>query len=111
GELVSLIMTQAPLTYLEPLPYDVSFNINTASGNFFMSDLPAGTYTFKGVDECGFELEKSVNITGYVSTPNGYTLTRNCGSFNLGIYDTDITVTNQKYWFQRFFPGTNTWGH
>lgn len=111
GKLESLIIIQAPLTYLEPLPHDVSFNIDTASGNFFMNDLPSGTYVFKGVDECGFELEETVNITGYVSTPNAYTLTRNCGSFNLGIFDSDTSVTDKKYWFQRFFPETNTWGH
>lgn len=111
GILESIIMTQAPLTYLETLPYDVTFNINATSGIFYMSDLPAGNYTFKGIDECGFELEISVDIIGYVNTPNGYGLTRNCGSFNLSISDLDTSVTNQTYWFQRFFPGTNSWGH
>lgn len=111
GKLVSLNIIQAPLTYMEALPYDVSFNIDANSGYFFMSSLPAGNYTFKGVDECGFELEVPVNVIGYTTTPDGYTLTRNCGSFNLGIYDLDTTVTNQKYWFQKFFSETNSWGH
>ncbi|RZK12429.1 MAG: T9SS type B sorting domain-containing protein [Flavobacterium sp.] len=111
GNLVSLIMTQAPLTYMETLPQDVTFNIDQDSGALYMSDLPAGEYIFKGIDECGFELEIITSVIGYTTTPNGYTLIRNCGSFNLGIFDTGTTVTNQKYWFQKFFSDTNTWGH
>lgn len=111
GKLISLSIIDAPLTYMEALPQDITFNIDPNSGTLFMSDLPAGTYTFKGVDECGFELETSATVVGYINTPNGYTLTRNCGSFNLGIYDYDTTVTDQTYWFQRFFPETNSWGH
>lgn len=111
GKLVSLTLMEAPLTYMEALPQDVTFNIDAASGILYMSDLPAGEYTFKGIDECGFELETTISVTGYVTTPNGYTLFRNCGSFNLGIFDPDTTVTNKTYWFQKFFPGTNSWGH
>ena len=111
GKLVSLSITQAPLTYMEALPQDITFNIDINSGHLFMSDLPAGNYSFKGVDECGFELETSINVVGYNTTPDGYSLVRNCGSFDLAINDNDTTVTNQTYWFQRFFPGTNSWGH
>ena len=110
GPLTSVTMTAKPLAYEQTLPYDVSFNIN-ASGVFYMNDLPAGTYTFEGVDGCGFELEITVDVTGYTSTPNGYQLTRNCGSFHIGVFDSDTSVTGQTYWFQRFFPETNTWGH
>lgn len=108
--LVSVIMTGAPLTYMQTLPYDISFNIDE-SGFLFMNDLPAGTYTFEAVDACGFSLETTVDVVGYVSTQDGYLLTRNCGSFDLGIFDADTTVTDQTYWFQKFFPETNTWGH
>lgn len=111
GKLVSLIMIEAPLTYMENLPMDYTSNIHSTSGIFYMADLPAGEYKFKGLDECGFELETTANIVGYSSTQNGYTVIRNCGSFNLALNDTGTTVTNQKYWFQKFFPGTNTWGH
>lgn len=110
GALTAMTMIAAPLSYVQTLPYDVSSNINT-SGIFYMSDLPAGTYTFQGIDACGFVLEISVNVLGYVSTLNGYTLNRNCGSFDLGIFDADTTVTGQTYWFQKFFPATNTWGN
>jgi len=111
GNLVSVVMIGAPLTYLEALPYDISFNIDPVSGQLFMSNLPSGEYTFKGIDECGFELITSGQVYGYNSTTEGYVVTRNCGSFNLGIFDPDNTVTNMKYWFQRFFPETNSWGH
>ncbi|MDR6966844.1 gliding motility-associated-like protein [Flavobacterium arsenatis] len=111
GKLESVTIIQAPLTYMQTLPQDISFNIDPDSGNLFMSDLPAGAYTFKGIDECGFESETMSNVIGYTSTPNGYSLFRNCGSFNLGVFDSNTTVTNQKYWFQKFHTGTNTWGH
>ncbi|MFY0482698.1 T9SS type B sorting domain-containing protein [Flavobacterium sp. PLA-1-15] len=111
GKLVSLVMTEAPLTYMEELPYDVTFNIDPVSGVFFMSDLPAGNYSFESIDECGFEAETSISVIGYTSTQNGYTVIRNCGAFNLGVFDTNTTVTNQKYWFQKFFPDSNAWGH
>lgn len=111
GNLVSIEMTGAPLTYNQTLPYDVTFNIDTATGDFYMSNLPAGAYTFEAIDECGFELEITQEVVGYTTTPDGWQLTRNCGSFNLGLSDTDTTVTDQQYWFQRFLPETNSWGH
>lgn len=109
GAMSTMMMTAAPLTYMQNLPYDVSFNLN-ASGVFFMSDLPAGNYTFQTIDGCGFNVETSVEIMGYESMA-GYNLNRHCGAFDLEIFDEDLLVTGQSYWFQKFYPTTNTWGH
>lgn len=55
----SVIITSAPSNFNHPLPYDVSFNIN--SGVFEMS-LPAGTYTFQGFDVCGKPFNYTITI-------------------------------------------------
>ncbi|MCB0444742.1 MAG: T9SS type B sorting domain-containing protein [Gelidibacter sp.] len=110
GSLTSISITSAPQTFTENLPYDVSFNINS-EGNFFMNDLPIGNYTFQAIDSCGFQYETAVAIFGYSSNPLAYTLTRNCGSFDVRINDFDESVTNQTYWLQKFNTATNTWGH
>jgi gliding motility-associated-like protein len=46
----SVVIISAPAGFGNPLPYDVSFNIN--NGVFIMGFLP-GTYVFEGVDVCG----------------------------------------------------------
>ena len=42
---------------------------------------------------------------------SNFTLTRNCGSFNLGVNDNSNVVANSTYWFQRFNEATNSWEH
>lgn len=110
GALVTMKITAAPLTFMQTLPYDVSMNINS-SGVFYMSDLPAGIYTFKATDICGFDLENTVEIFGYTSSSDGFTINRKCGSFDITINDLDESITGKKFWLQKFFPATNTWGH
>ena len=110
GALVSVTIIGAPSTYIELLPNDVSYNIN-ADGSFYMTDLPAGTYIFKAVDFCGYTQELSVEIVGYNSSSSGFTLTRKCGAFDITMDDTDESITGKTFWLQKFFPGTNTWGH
>lgn len=110
GALVDVSIITAPVTYVEMLPKDVTFNVN-ADGSFYMSDLPAGNYTFNVIDACGFNQEISVDLLGYNSTSNGFTLTRKCGAFDITLNDTDESITGKTFWLQKFFPATNTWGH
>lgn len=110
GSLTSVSILTAPTSYTQTLPSDVSSNINSL-GIFFMNNLPEGNYSFELIDQCGYQYNPEVYISGYVSNPNSYFLNRNCGSFDLGINDFDDSVVFQSYWFQRYFPETETWGH
>lgn len=110
GALVTMKITAAPQTFMNALPYDVSTNINS-SGVFYMTDLPTGFYTFKATDICGFDLENTVEIFGYTSNSDGFGINRKCGSFDITINDVDESITGKKFWLQKFFPTTNTWGH
>ncbi len=106
----SVIITAAPTTFTEGLPFDANANIST-TGNFFVNNLPIGTYVFEVEDLCGFQYNPSVNITSYSSNPSAFILTRNCGSFDVSINDFDESVTNQTYWFQLYNPDTDSWVH
>ncbi|WP_397363126.1 T9SS type B sorting domain-containing protein [Olleya sp. R77988] len=106
----SVIITSAPQTFTEALPFNVSTNINN-SGVFYINDLPIGDYVFESTDLCGFQYTTDVNVFSYSSNPNVYSISRNCGSFDITINDFDETIINQTYWFQMYFPDTNSWGH
>ena len=110
GSLISVNIISAPQTFTETLPFNVNSNINSV-GIFFISDLPIGNYVFESTDSCDFQYSTNVEVTSYSSTPEAYSLSRNCGSFDVTINDIDESVTNTAYWFQAFFPETNTWGH
>jgi gliding motility-associated-like protein len=110
GALVIVTITAAPSTFTELLPFDVSLNIS-ANGIFYMSDLPAGTYSFTAKDICGFDLATTVQIMGYTSSSLGFLINRKCGAFDIIMNDTDDSITGKSFWLQRFFPNTNTWGH
>ncbi|MCK7590630.1 T9SS type B sorting domain-containing protein [Subsaxibacter sp. CAU 1640] len=110
GKLVSVMIITAPAAFAQSLPYDYSANI-LPIGVFYAGEMPEGTYTIELIDNCGNEFEMTTTVSSYQSNPTIYDLQRNCGSFNIGIDDPDESVWDQTYWFQRFFPDTNTWGH
>ncbi len=75
-----VIITAATVNLNHPLPYDVSFNI---TNGIFQMSLPAGTYTFQGVDICGKPFNLTVNIPPKVvdMVVNGINVT-GCSSYN-----------------------------
>lgn len=113
GKLTSLTMTDAPAEFDQTLPFDVS-NYIDSTGIFFMDGLPAGSYTFMGMDICGIERTVSVNVKDSSSAGNAVTFVRNCGNYDLSLTD---NVTNNlgdppTYWLQKLIdPQTNIWGH
>lgn len=110
GALATVNITTAPVSYLQTLPQNVSYNINS-DGNFYMSDLPTGMYTFATIDLCGYTEQISVQISGYNSNSDGFTLVRKCGAFDIILNDTDTSITGKAFWLQKFFPDTNAWGN
>lgn len=110
GNIQSVIITSAPATFTQALPYDHSAQI-LSLGFFYVNNLPEGIYTVEVVDACGNEFIITQSIETYQSDPTIYNLQRNCGSFNIGIVDFDISVWDQSYWFQKFNNANNSWGH
>jgi gliding motility-associated-like protein len=110
GIIVTMKIIAAPQNTGFVLPYDVSANINS-NGVFFMGDLPAGMYTFEARDNCGFNLQISVEIFGYTRTSDGFEINRKCGSFDITMGDTDASITGKRFWLQKYYPETSTWGH
>jgi len=110
GDLETIVITEAPATFTETLPYDYSAQIS-AIGIFYVGDLPEGNYTVAFSDTCGNEFVINPLISAYESDSSVYNLQRNCGSFDVGIFDFNTSVWDRSYWFQKYFPESDTWGH
>lgn len=110
GTIESVFFIEAPTTFSQMLPFDYSSAI-LPGGIFYVADLPAGIYAIEFTDSCGNEFMFNQNIESYNSGPSIYNLQRNCGSFDLGISDNDNSVTNQSYWFQKYYSENDSWGH
>ena len=110
GPIETVFITEAPTTFTMELPFDYSDAILSA-GFFYVDNLPAGNYTIAYSDSCGNEFVINQEILSYSSNPSIYNLQINCGSFDVGIFDTDDSVVNQSYWLQRYFPENNGWGN
>ncbi|MGC1471279.1 MAG: T9SS type B sorting domain-containing protein [Psychroserpens sp.] len=110
GDIESVIITDAPASFSFDLPYDYSAEI-LAIGVFYVGNLPEGIYSLECVDSCGNVFAIDQFVATYTSNPSIYNLQRNCGSFDLGIFDGDVSVYDQSYWFQKYNPETESWEH
>lgn len=110
GTVTSVFIIDAPAAFSQTLPFDYSAAI-FSGGFFYVDDLPVGNYTIQFTDSCGSEFMFSEVIESYISNPSIYNVQRNCGSFDLSISDDDNSVTNQSYWFQKYYPESESWGH
>ncbi len=109
-EITSVIMMTAPASYTaNALPYNVSANINV-DGNFYMSNLPAGSYTFKVIDNCNYENLVTVVLVDYRIDSNSLEVIPQCGSFKL-LFNHVTNAGLPRYWLQRFDPIDGTWEH
>ena len=107
-ETVIITQTTAP-DFNQQLPLDVSANI-AANGAFYMNSLPAGTYTFFTVDECGTTRTKDVVIEGYHEQINNFTIEPHCGSFYLNAQHLSNGYL-EAFFLQKYNAVTGTWGH
>lgn len=106
---VKIVATTAPLGV--QLPYDVTENINGA-GDFYMANLPQGSYTFEAVDICGIVKSNfQINVEGYNPPQTPFVYTANCGNFSIKVTDDSNGTEGVSYWLQKYFPNTGTWGH
>lgn len=108
GLLTSVIITAAPETFPQELPFDVSFNI--ADGFFFMNTFPAGTYVFDTQTSCGRNDTASVVVTGYQKNFSA-TVTEGCDSFDLMINYSANLSQGRTFLLQKLDPVSNEWGH
>jgi gliding motility-associated-like protein len=110
GDLTNVAITMAPAVFGQTLPYNVTANL-APNGDFYMGNLPQGTYRFTGTDICGIVTEKEVNVEGYIPPQDPFIYTPNCGTFSVKVTDTGNGLEGSGYWLQKFNPETNTWGH
>ncbi|WP_294818798.1 gliding motility-associated C-terminal domain-containing protein [uncultured Flavobacterium sp.] len=109
NKLVSATITAGPPGFA--VPADVSTNIAPGDGNLYMNSLPAGTYTFETVDNCGTARTKTVTIQGYQIVNNTVNVVANCNSFNIQLQHTSNGSNLQSFWLQEYNEGTGQWGH
>ncbi|NRD19855.1 T9SS type B sorting domain-containing protein [Winogradskyella eckloniae] len=112
GAVASVLFIEAPSAFSQTLPFDYSAAI-LPEGFFYVDDLPVGDYTIEFTDSCGNEFMFNQVIESYNYSNNEaiFNLQKNCGSFDLSIMDTDVSVENQSYWFQKYYPENEGWGH
>ena len=110
SKLTVVKITAAPAAYGQTLPYDVSTNI-TSNGKLYLDNLPSGTYTFSGIDDCGFSNTLTVVVSGYAITTSTFSLQPNCGSFNIPLDFVSNGTVNESFWLQKLIdPVAGTWG-
>ena len=107
--IVSVSITAAPTTYLQALPYNVSFNLN--GGVFSMNSLPEGFYSFLIKDDCNFERNFTINVPGYHVFQNNITVDANCGSFNLNMNYQANETASLSFYLQKWNAISNQWEH
>jgi gliding motility-associated-like protein len=112
GKLSSLQLVSAPGTFnsRRRLPIDVSSEIS-ASGQFFMSNLPIGEYIFSGEDVCGVRRTVTITVTGYIPDSDPFVVDSNCGSFDITMADDDAVSVEPAYWLQKYDASTGNWVH
>lgn len=108
-QLTSVIMTAAPTTFPNTLPFNANSYIST-DGNFSMGNLLPGNYSFDVIDSCGITHTATIVVLGYQIIDTNFSITPHCGSFDLNFSHTSSAVA-ETFWLQKYDPITNTWGH
>ena len=106
--LTAATMTAAPPGYPQTVPYDVGSFILT-TGTLSMAGMIPGAYSFHVTDSCGQQHDIDLNVAGYSTTINDFTITPHCGSFDFTF--NHITNASASFFLQKFNPATGSWGH
>lgn len=107
--ITKVIITQAPAQFNQPLPHNASYNINPV-GQWYMNNLPPGTYKFLVDDGCTTDFEVVKTLAAYTVSQDELTITRHCGSFDFYLAHNTTSSIFQFYGLQKeISPGQ--WGH
>lgn len=79
SELTSASILAAPDEYSNPLPYDVTLNINN-TGTLVLNPIPVGSYTIQFTDDCGFLREEIIEVPPFVEMPFNKATLPSCDS-------------------------------
>lgn len=107
GRLTQMSIVAAPAGITVPM--DVSANIDSA-GDCYITNLPAGNYTFQGEDACGIQRSVNALVDGYRPDTTPFTFLPNCGAFDIELSDV-VPLDDATYWLQKRNPVTGAWGH
>lgn len=106
----SALITTAPAGFTQPLPYNITANLN--GGQLYMNGLPAGQYTIQVTDQCNFTQSQIVTVLGYTVTTNNVDVIKHCGTFDINLQHTSTGSYTQSFWLQKLInPATGQWGH
>lgn len=112
GVLQTVRITSAPAAFNQTLPYDVSFNIDTTDGVFYMNSLPTGAYTFYTKDACTIENTQTVQVTSYAFDSNSITVQPHCGSYDVLMnYVQPLNTNVHAFWLQKWNATASQWEH
>lgn len=110
GPLQNMIITAAPTTFGQTLPFNVSTNI-ASNGRFYMNSLPEGSYTLTSLDICGVARTTNLSVVGLSVSINSAVVQGNCGSFNLGLEYVSNLNNSAEFWLQKLNTVTGQWQH
>lgn len=108
--IISAQLISAPSNANFVTPMDVSALLFGSPQGLYMNNLTLGEYSFSVVDECGTTHNLSAVIQSYqeVKTVN---VIEHCGSFDLFLNHVTTPNVGMTYFFQKFYPDGNYWGH
>lgn len=112
ASITSVIITQAPNSFTQSIPYNASEFITVDDGVFFMNQLTPGDYTFEVEDECGFTNSITISLNEYIINDASFNPIFNCGSFDVSLFYDSNGTSGQSFWLQkRIDPLSDSWGH
>ncbi|HRE78837.1 MAG TPA: T9SS type B sorting domain-containing protein [Flavobacterium sp.] len=112
ASITNIIITNAPNSFGQGIPFNASSFITPNDGVFFMNNLPPGEYSFDVNDECGFSNSITVTLNEYIINSSSFNPIFNCGSFDVNLSFLSNGINGQSFWIQKLIdPITDTWGH
>ena len=107
--LTSLVITEGPAAFSTTYPVDSSAEI--VQGNITINNIPVGIYSLTAIDQCGFTSKTTINVEGYIRSLPGFTVQKNCNTFNILVNDSSTGNAFAQYWLLKQNPISGIWEH